>query len=76
VLRRNLRKQYVSFQGSPGRRARRHFHIAEGELFTLLGPSGRKTTTLRAIAAWNPDTGASDQRNRDVQFGQAERGAL
>ena len=65
----NLRKQYISGDGTPGGGVFGiGFEVAEGELFTLLGPSGcGKTTTLRSIAGLEePDTGLISLAGRDI----------
>jgi iron(III) transport system ATP-binding protein len=65
----NLRKQYVTEDGTPGGGVfGANFEVAEGELFTLLGPSGcGKTTTLRSIAGLEePDTGKVALAGQDI----------
>ncbi len=65
----NLKKQYVTEDGTPGGGVfGANFEVAEGELFTLLGPSGcGKTTTLRSIAGLEePDTGKIALAGQDI----------
>ena len=65
----NLRKQYVTEDGTPGGGVfGASFEVAEGELFTLLGPSGcGKTTTLRSIAGLEePDAGRVALAGSDI----------
>ena len=64
-----LKKQYVSADGTPGGGIFGiSFEVAEGELFTLLGPSGcGKTTTLRSIAGLeHPDRGRISLTGKDI----------
>ncbi|MBI2088637.1 MAG: ABC transporter ATP-binding protein [Deltaproteobacteria bacterium] len=55
----NLRKTFLTKQGSQAAVHGAEFDVAEGEIFMLLGPSGcGKTTTLRCIAGLEtPDEG-------------------
>ena len=65
----DLKKQYVSDDGTPGGGVFGiSFDVAEGELFTLLGPSGcGKTTTLRSIAGLeHPDRGRISLTGTDI----------
>jgi iron(III) transport system ATP-binding protein len=65
----NLKKQYVTEDGTPGGGVfGASFEVPEGELFTLLGPSGcGKTTTLRSIAGLEePDIGQVSLDGEDV----------
>ena len=65
----DLKKQYVSADGTPGGGVFGiSFDVAEGELFTLLGPSGcGKTTTLRSIAGLElPDRGRISLTGKDI----------
>ena len=65
----DLKKQYVSDDGTPGGGVFGiSFDVAEGELFTLLGPSGcGKTTTLRSIAGLEkPDRGRISLTGTDI----------
>jgi iron(III) transport system ATP-binding protein len=64
-----LRKIYSNTDGTPGGGVLgASFHIARGEMFTLLGPSGcGKTTTLRSIAGLEtPDSGRITLSGRDI----------
>ncbi|MCH8097888.1 MAG: ABC transporter ATP-binding protein [Proteobacteria bacterium] len=65
----DLKKQYVSDDGTPGGGIFGiSFDVAEGELFTLLGPSGcGKTTTLRSIAGLElPERGRISLAGKDI----------